>query len=58
MFCSRERADKIMDKKALNNIFRIAVNEAQHVKNTDGLAWYTANQGRLTWAWKFIIKKL
>ena len=40
---ARTRADKIIDKKKLNNAFRIALNEAQQVKNTDGLNAVTAN---------------
>lgn len=41
---ARLRADSIIDKKALSAAFRRAVNEAQWVKNTDGLNAYTANQ--------------
>lgn len=41
---ARKRADQLIDKKALNDDFRQAVNEAQHVKNTGGLNANSANQ--------------
>ena len=34
---ARTRADKIIDKKKLNNAFRIALNEAQQVKITENV---------------------
>lgn len=40
---ARNRADKDIDKKALNKSFNNATNEAQQVKNTDGLQSVTAN---------------
>ena len=40
----RKNADKRIDKKALNDAFRVRVNEAQRVKNTGGLDSSTANE--------------
>lgn len=40
---ARKQADKHIDKKALNDAFRIATNEAQQVKNTGGLRSDTAD---------------
>ena len=40
---ARKNADENIDKKALNSAFRTATNEAQQVKNTEGLNAVTAN---------------
>lgn len=41
---ARIRADKLIDKKALNDDFRRRVNAAQRVENTDGLNGACANE--------------
>ena len=40
----RARADKLIDKDALNKAFNSAVKEAQRVDNTEGLDSVTANE--------------